>query len=68
MLDYETPDPPYIENMVRFGTPDGRVYETPVCPICGQETEIFYKSPNADIIGCDNCIDTVDAWAEMEEN
>ena len=27
-----------------------------VCPVCGKECELIYKSADGDIVGCDNCI------------
>ena len=34
----------------------------PTCPVCGEETETLYENYDGEIIGCDNCIVTVDAW------
>lgn len=36
----------------------------PRCPICGAETDTFCKDKNGDIVGCDECVSTVDAWEE----
>ena len=36
----------------------------PRCPICGAETDTFYKDKNGDIVGCDECVSTCDAWEE----
>lgn len=41
-------------------------YECPRCPVCGSEAETLYESENGDIVGCDGCVKTVDAW-EWEE-
>lgn len=52
---------PDILKIERFGLPSrDEVY----CPMCGGECEKFYKQGN-EIIGCDYCIDEVDAWEEM---
>lgn len=56
------PDHPVIRNMERTGYPDGREPEYPICPVCGEECEIIYRDKWLDIVGCDECISTVDAW------
>ena len=33
----------------------------PVCPVCGDETDTYYKDFHGTIVGCDQCMDTVDA-------
>lgn len=38
--------------------------EWPICPVCGKETDTFYKDKDGDIVGCDECIQSVDAWEE----
>lgn len=38
--------------------------EWPICPVCGRETDTFYKDKDGDIVGCDECIRSVDAWEE----
>ena len=50
----ELPEPP-------LDPPDG---EVPVCPICGEETDTFFKNSLGEIIGCDICVRSVDAWEE----
>lgn len=48
----EPPDPPPL----------------PICPSCGAETDTFYRARMGslggrnNIIGCDCCIEAVDAW------
>lgn len=41
----------------------------PICPVCGAESETFYRSCLSGVIGCDVCISKVDAYEEeyMEE-
>ena len=44
-------------------------YKNPVCPVCGGESETLYQRHtmrSSEIVGCDNCIDTLDAWEEMK--
>lgn len=38
----------------------------PQCPVCHGETDTFYKC-QGEIVGCDNCVDPVDAWDETAE-
>lgn len=33
------------------------------CPVCGEECETFYKS-DGEVLGCDVCIDAVEAYEE----
>lgn len=40
----------------------------PKCPVCGMETDTFYKDAYGDIVGCDNCISAVDAWDYVQED
>ena len=38
-------------------------YKVPNCPICGWETDVLYRNKaTGDILGCENCIEEVDAW------
>lgn len=34
----------------------------PRCPVCLAETDTFYRNRDYDIIGCDCCVRSVDAW------
>lgn len=35
----------------------------PICPVCWQECETIYRfRDTGDVIGCDECIEAVDAW------
>ena len=54
------PDAPWIRDAELNGIPSP---DPPVCPVCYEETDRFYiaKGTN-EIIGCENCIDSVDAW------
>jgi hypothetical protein len=36
----------------------------PRCPICDAETDTFYKDKHGEIVGCDECVSTCDAWEE----
>ena len=41
-------------------------YKLPMCPVCGEETDTLYKNIYGEIVGCDVCIRTVDAWEEKK--
>jgi hypothetical protein len=48
--------------MERTGFPDGQEPKLPVCPVCGEECDEFYRDKDGDILGCENCIDIVDSY------
>lgn len=59
------PDHPEIRCAERTGYPSWlQEPKTPVCPICGAETDTFYKNKDYDIVGCSECIHISDAWDE----
>lgn len=55
------PDDPVIQRMERFGVPMPELPE-PTCPICGKECETIYQDGTGDVIGCDRCVKSQDAW------
>lgn len=57
---------PEIENAIRTGYPHGEP-SYPHCPVCESEANTFYKDRFGHILGCENCIDEVDAWEETED-
>lgn len=57
------PDDPIISYLERSGFPDDSI---PICPICGSECEIIYRDRYTDIIGCNECVESLDA-SEVEE-
>lgn len=59
-------DHPIIENLERTGYPDGKEPTYPRCPVCGSECETIYKDRDYEIVGCDVCMNTADAW-EVED-
>ena len=59
-------DHPDIVNCELYGYPDGP-RKWPICPVCGEECAIFYKS-GGEIVACENCIEVVDAWEELEDD
>lgn len=60
------PDHPVIRNMELTGCPDGIEPKLPRCPICGAEVDTVYKNKELEIVGCDECLQSNDAW-ECEE-
>lgn len=42
-------------------------YRAPICPNCGSECDTYYRDSNGNIIGCEECVDTVDAWEHMDD-
>ena len=52
---------PDITRMNRFGTLEigDEEEKQPVCPVCGEECESFYKS-KSEIVGCEMCVKRVD--------
>ena len=63
---YKPPDNPIIRNFEMFGYPDIK-HKSIFCPVCGAENpeELYMKScgfQEKDIVGCSDCIRTVDAW------
>lgn len=52
---YATPEP-------TLEPPD---YDVPICPVCGEECKLIVKQFH-DVLGCDVCLDIVDAWEEED--
>ncbi len=57
---------PIITNMERTGYPDGKEPVYPRCPVCGKACEEIIRDRDLNIVGCENCISTADAWEEPE--
>lgn len=57
---------PDITRVNKFGTLSTEEEKPVFCPICGEECESFYKL-DGDIVGCDMCVENVDAYEEMTE-
>lgn len=51
-------DAPYIREAELFGIPDLDPVE---CPCCGKTCKTIYKA-GPDVIGCNHCIDAIDAY------
>ena len=40
----------------------------PRCPVCGDTAETIYKDIWGDIVGCDNCVEALNAWEWNDES
>lgn len=58
------PDHPEIARCLCSGY--ARPIKFPSCPECDHVTDTFCKR-NGEVIGCDNCVKSADAWEEMDE-
>lgn len=38
----------------------------PICPCCGEECETLYLDRAGFIVGCENCMETLDAWERRD--
>ena len=58
--------PKMVENgMVNYTEPKVKY---PSCPVCGEECETYYFDKYGDIIGCDQCVITGNAWEYIDEH
>lgn len=58
-------DDPIIRLLERDGIPGT---EDVYCPICGESAEKIYKDRWGNIVGCDNCIEVIDALEVMDDD
>lgn len=42
--------------------PEPPEVKVPVCPVCGEECDTLYRDNSGSVVGCDNCVDALDAW------
>ena len=64
----QIPDAPWIRDAEMNGLPADDPVE---CPVCGRECEEFFLDEGDDIIGCDKCIRSVDAfdwWVQWHDD
>lgn len=59
---YNLPDHPVIRNMEMTGYPNGSEPEYPHCPVCSAECDEVYKAKDGTIVGCDMCLQRLNAW------
>ena len=41
---------------------DPNFIECPKCPVCGKQTDTFYRRKDFVIVGCPECVSYVDSW------
>lgn len=57
------PDEPSIAKVLR----EGETSSAPTCPICGEVCHTYYIDCYSEVVGCNKCIGTADAY-EYEED
>ena len=61
----DLPDAPWIRDAELNGMPSA---DSVICPVCGKECETIYLDDGClNVVGCDNCIRTMDAYDWFEE-
>lgn len=64
----DLPDAPWIRDVEMYGMPPYDDDPDPICPVCGKECETIYLDDGCiNVVGCDNCIRTMDAYDWFEE-
>jgi len=59
------PDAQWIRKAKLNGMPSA---DPVICPVCGKECETIYLDDGCiNVVGCDNCIRTMDAYDWFEE-
>ena len=63
----QIPDADYIRDAEMNGMPSPDPVD---CPVCGERCETIYLNCYRDVLGCDRCIKTKEAylWAEEDRN
>ena len=62
MSRWDVPDHPVIVACERTGYPPGMEPKAYTCPICGEECETLYRAFSGAVVGCEKCVDALDAW------
>ncbi len=62
-MSYQLSDHPAIRQAELEGVPE---YIWPHCPVCGEACELVYRNNDDEVLGCDFCVTTMDAWEEEE--
>ena len=52
-----------------YDYPEPPDQDMPRCPECGEECETIYRGRDGQILGCENCVEELNAydWKEMNE-
>ena len=53
-------DAPWIREAEMFGPPEG---DDIYCPVCGEENPEKFFTVNGEVLGCDCCVQTEDAFS-----
>ena len=62
----QVPDAPWIREAEMYGYPPYEILDV-CCPVCGKECDTIYKDRFGDEVGCENCIETMDAGEWYDE-
>ncbi len=57
---------PQISNALRTGWPTGKAPDEPACPICGENCSSIFRDRWGNILGCEDCVKSEDAWEAAE--
>ena len=52
-----------VNRKYRYGDEN---YDSPICPVCGEECETLYLQ-DGNVIGCDSCVSEKNAWEWWDE-
>ena len=55
----QIPDAPWIREAERYGYPTGPEIH---CPVCGEECTDIFLDNYRNVVGCNRCMSTVDAY------
>ena len=67
----DIPDAPWIRECEATGHSTYGYWNSPpperepVCPVCGESCDTFYRDKAGDVVGCENCVTSYDAWEEL---
>lgn len=53
------PNAPYIRSAESLGTDN---VDEPECPVCGDFCKTVYRNDAGSVIGCDRCVQAMDAY------
>lgn len=61
----QIPDHPAIRMAERtgYGAP---LCQEPICPVCGAQCDTVYINKYGEILGCEECVDTEEAFGRAE--
>lgn len=59
-------DNPIVRSCESMGYPEEPV--DILCPVCGEDCEMLYKDKYGSIVGCESCIEGIDAYCWVENH